>query len=43
MVLNIIPLFSINVNVLTTDNVCGMMNKITIGDTKWYKYMMRVI
>ena len=43
MALSDIPLFSISVNVLTTGNVCGMMNKITIGDTKWYKYMMRVI
>ena len=35
-----IPLFSISVNVLTTDNVCGMMNKIQIGDNESYKYMM---
>ena len=40
MVFNIIPLFSISVNVLTTNNVCGMMIKIKIGDTLWYKYMM---
>ena len=30
----------ISVQTLTTGNVCGMMIKIKIGDTLWYKYMM---
>lgn len=40
MAISDIPLFSISVNVLTIDNVCGMMNKIQIGDNESYKYMM---